>query len=172
MNYNVRLLLTALAAWRDLFPRNHPAGTIQQVGRSAEEIEVERQKKRRARKKRNLKKSHKARKKNERKKEKRVEKERLRVAVEDVRIEKERRLKLEREILKEIRQLVCLEEGHEHYISVKRYKAAIGYCPGPYELEVVNCEAQGRDGHENCGWCYACEKPRKMCGHRAPGHLE
>jgi hypothetical protein len=50
-------------------------------------------------------------------------------------------------------------------ITRERFIAGVGHEPRNDDLDRSNCPAAGTTGHQNCGWCTVCEKPRFMCGH-------
>jgi hypothetical protein len=50
-------------------------------------------------------------------------------------------------------------------VTRERFIAGVGHEPQNDDLERCNCPAAGTPGHQNCGWCGSCEKPRFMCGH-------
>jgi hypothetical protein len=41
----------------------------------------------------------------------------------------------------------------------------VGRAPVNDDIERANCFQEGMLGHQSCGWCHDCMKPRFMCGH-------
>lgn len=52
-----------------------------------------------------------------------------------------------------------------HTVTASEYEAAVGNAPVDDDLERVNCKNAGEMGHDYCGWCPKCNKPRFICGH-------
>lgn len=50
-------------------------------------------------------------------------------------------------------------------LTPEKFKEKMGYLPVDDDLERVNCSKVGRTGHQMCGWCFQCDKPRFICGH-------
>lgn len=53
-------------------------------------------------------------------------------------------------------------------MSAEEFEAKTGYTPEQDDLERVNCEEAGTIGHQSCGWCEICDRPRFECGHFLP----
>lgn len=51
--------------------------------------------------------------------------------------------------------------------TAEDFTRAVGSAPIHDDMERVNCEREGRLGHQQCGWCDKCDRPRFTCGHLA-----
>jgi hypothetical protein len=49
--------------------------------------------------------------------------------------------------------------------SRSRFIASVGREPVNDDLDRANCTEAGTVGHQSCGWCDMCDKPRFVCGH-------
>lgn len=56
-------------------------------------------------------------------------------------------------------------------ITAEIFKQKVGREPEQDELDRCNCKQQGEIGHQSCGWCPICDKPRFMCLHLAPSKM-
>jgi hypothetical protein len=50
-------------------------------------------------------------------------------------------------------------------ITAEIFEHYVGRAPQQDDLERANCNQEGYMGHNSCGWCSDCQRPRFMCGH-------
>lgn len=53
--------------------------------------------------------------------------------------------------------------GKKPEITAELFELATGTVPAQDDLQRCNCPEAGKIGHEQCGWCLTCNKPRFMC---------
>jgi hypothetical protein len=51
--------------------------------------------------------------------------------------------------------------------TLEEFYNAVGRGAQDDDMERVNCEHAGCFGHQQCGWCEECNKPRFLCNHLA-----
>ena len=50
-------------------------------------------------------------------------------------------------------------------ITPEIWELFVGRAPVNDDIERANCYQEGMLGHQSCGWCHDCMKPRYTCGH-------
>jgi hypothetical protein len=56
-------------------------------------------------------------------------------------------------------------------MTAAEFKAKTGSPPQLDDLDRVNCAQAGKVGHNDCGWCEACDRPKFMCLCKHPAEL-
>lgn len=66
-------------------------------------------------------------------------------------------------VLAKLKTAMSGAHGKKPEITVELFKLATGMTPIQDDLQRCNCPEAGKPGHEQCGWCLTCNKPRFMC---------